>query len=59
MHNGKYQWHMVASCTISRKMTRQKEEEDYAEKRKQKQKTRDDEIGKGNQITALGFQTGG
>ena len=38
--------------TISRKMTRQKEQEDQAEK------TRED-IGKGNQMTALRFQTGG
>ncbi len=37
--------------TISRKMTRQKEQEDQAEKTRQ-------EIGKGNQMTALRFQTG-
>ena len=38
--------------TISRKMTRQKEQEDKAEKTRK-------EIGKGNQMTALRFQTGG
>ena len=37
--------------TISRKITSQKEQEDQAEKR--------DEIGKGNQMTALRFQTRG
>ena len=37
--------------TISRKMTRQKEQEDQAEKTRE-------EIGKGNQMTALRFQTG-
>ena len=37
--------------TISRKMTRQKEQEDQAEKTIE-------EIGKGNQMTALRFQTG-
>ena len=37
---------------ISRKMTRQKKQEDQAEETRQ-------EIGKGNQMTALRFQTGG
>ena len=37
-------------------MTRQKKQENYA--KKQQQKTRE-EIGKGNQMTALRFQTGG
>ena len=43
MHNGEW--------TTSRKMTRQKEQEDQAEKTRE-------EIGKGNQKTALKFQTG-
>jgi len=38
--------------TISREITRQKEQEDYTQK-----KTKE-EIGKGNQITALRFKTG-
>ena len=38
--------------TISRKITRQKEQEDEAEKTRE-------EIGKGNKIGALRFQTGG
>jgi len=40
-----------AKWTISRKMKRQKEQEDSAEKQ--------EEIGKENQMTALRFHTGG
>ena len=42
----------LAAHSIGRKMTGQKEQEDWAEKRQR------EEIGKGNEMTALRFQTG-